>query len=193
MSFPGLCIEVNRTFLSKCLMPIPGFVVSCGPLPSKSILKSTGWIPVNTLSSPNATDPLQRFGKQQNPRGSRKGKSPALVIRPTIKPFLCPVRPTLGRRSSRLILVSPSTRLLLSRAHLTPYLRTPFSYDRSRFSTHAARAHLAGFLQLSVARSPDPPDPTRLQRRVFLIAPTNISGSLFPILFTHGANTGFDT
>jgi len=148
---------------------------------------------MNTLSSPNATNPLQRFGKHQNPRGSRKGKSPALVIRPTIKTFLCPVRPTLGMRSSRfrLILVGPPT--CLSFQGPTSYLRTSFSYDHSGFSTHAARAHLAGFLQLPVARSPDPPDPTRLQRWVFPNAPTSISGSLFPILFTHGANTGFDT
>ena len=69
------------------------------------------------------------------------------------------------------------------------------SYDHSGSSTHAARAHFAGFFQLSVAPSPSPPDRTGLQRWIFSIAPTGIPRSLFlfPILFTHGANSGFDT
>jgi len=145
---------------------------------------------MNTLSSPNATNPLQRFGNPRNPRGPMKGKAPALVVRLTIRPFLCPVCPTLGTHSSRfrLMLVGPSICLSFeSSPHAV------FSYDHSGSSTHATRARLAGFLQLSVTLSPDPPDRTGLQRWVFSISPTSVPGSLFPILFTHGANSGFNT
>src|SRR5579863_3718445 len=96
------------------------------------------------ICSPNATIPLHRFCDQQNQRGSRKGKSPTLVIRLAIKPCPFSVRSIRGIHSSHfpwVLLVDPLIPCL-PRAYL-------MSYYHSRSSSHAARSHLSGFLQLS--------------------------------------------
>lgn len=137
------------------------------------------------MGSSNATIPLHR------PCESRKGKSPTfkLVIRLALKPCPFSVR-SIGIHSSRLWnlvdpLMSPSSESL-------PHVMPSFLLH-SRTSSHAARTHLSGFLQLSDARGPSPPDCTGLQRWEFLIAPTSVPGNFFRILFTHGVDSSFDS
>jgi len=82
----------------KC--PVPGCTSSILRSSSFKIhLKNTTWILTN-MGSPSATLPLNSFYNRQNPRGSRKGKSPTLVIRLAIKPCPSSVHSTRGIHSS---------------------------------------------------------------------------------------------